>query len=85
MRKEHKTTTVLIFLGAFLIVIFAVGNISSRNPDAFRPSHRYDYTLESFIRFCIEWWIPAGIVGFPMFLISLILSLWWESKEKSSS
>ena len=85
MRRERKTTTVLIFAGALLIVVFAVGLISSGNPDFFRSRHRYDYTLEQFIRLCIDWWIPAGIIGIPMFLISLVLSLVRESGEKRKS
>ena len=48
---------------------------------ALLPKYRYDYTLEAFVRFCAEWWIPAGIIGAPMFLISLVLSLYRESKE----
>ena len=81
MRKDSKASTVLIFVGALLICVFAVGLICSRNPGAFHSSTRYDYTLESFLRLCVEWWIPAGIVGFPMFLISLILSLRREAKQ----
>jgi len=85
MRRERKTTTVFIFAGALLIVIFAVGLISSGHPDFFRSRSRYDYTLEQFIRLCVEWWIPAGIIGFPMFLISLILSLARESGDRRKS
>ncbi len=81
MRKESKSATIAIFIGMVLIVIFVVGLVSNRNPDAFRTPYRYDYTLESFVRFCAEWWIPAGIIGFPLFLISLILSLIRESRK----
>ena len=81
MRKESKSAAVSIFVGMVLIVIFIVGLVSNRNPDAFRTPYRYDYALESFVRFCAEWWIPAVIIGFPLFLVSLILSLIRESKK----
>ena len=68
--RDNKTSTVFIFVGVLLIVVFGVG----------LTKYRYDYTLESFIHLCTEWWIPAGIIGIPMFLISLILSLYRESK-----
>ena len=80
--RDRKTSTGLIFVGALLIVVFGVGLATSRNPGALLPSHRYDYTLEAFVRLCAEWWLPAGIIGIPMFLISLILSLYRESKQE---
>ena len=80
--KGRKSYAVFIFIGALLIVVFAVGMICSRNPGAFRDQHRYNFALEQFCDFCANWFIPAGIVGIPMFLITLILSLWEESKEK---
>ncbi|MBQ9252470.1 MAG: hypothetical protein IJ188_07535 [Clostridia bacterium] len=82
MRKDHKSATVFIFVGFMLIAVFAIGLMTSRNPEVFRSRFRVDYTWEAFLHFCVDWWIPAGIIGFPMFLISLILSLWRESKEK---
>ncbi len=82
MRKEHKSLTVFLFLGMLLTVVFGVGMICSRNPGAFLPPHRYDYALESFLAFCRNWWIPAGLLGIPMFLVSLLLSLRQESREK---
>ena len=81
MRKDHKSSTVLIFIGLLLTVVFVVGRISSQNPDTFRTRYMVDVTLESFLRFCTEWWIPAGVIGIPMFLITLVVSLWRESKE----
>ena len=83
--KARKSGTVAIFIGALLIVIFAVGLICSRNPGAFIRKYSYDFTLEQFCAFCADWWLPAGINGFPMFLISLIISLVRESKEKAES
>lgn len=80
--REKKSAAVLIFVGMLLIVIFAVGLICERNPAAFQQKYRYDYTLEQFCAFCRNWWLPAGIIGFPMFLISLLVSLARESKEK---
>ena len=79
--KGRRSSAVLIFVGALLIVVFAVGLIGSRNPDTFRPRYRYNYTLEQFLWVCDQLWIPAGIIGFPLFLISLTVSLIRESIE----
>ncbi len=80
--RDRKSSAIFIFTGALLIVVFGVGMVTSRDPGALLPRYRYDYALESFLRLCAECWIPAGIIGFPMFLISLIVSLYRESKEK---
>ena len=82
--KARKTGAVCIFIGLLGTVIFAVGLICARNPAAFTVKYRYDYTLERFCAFCADWWLPAGIIGIPLFLISLIISLVRESKEKKS-
>ena len=79
--KARKSSAVWIFLGALLVAVAVVGLVSTRNPDAFRSRYRMDYALDQFILFCVNWWIPAGIIGVPMFLISLILSL---IREKDS-
>jgi hypothetical protein len=81
MRKEHKSATFSIFIGILLVVIFFVGMAASKRPDTFMSKYYVDTTLDLFVRFCAEWWIPAGIIGIPLFLISLVLSLWRESKE----
>ena len=81
MRKDHKSSAVLIFVGFLLIVVFGVGLALSRNPGAFHNQYRVDHTQERFLAFCAEWWIPAGVVGIPMFLITLVVSLWRESRE----
>ncbi len=83
--RDRKSAAGLIFVGALLIVVFGVGLATSRNPGALLPRYRYDYALETFVRFCAEWWIPAGVIGFPMFLISLILSLVRESRENKQN
>ena len=81
MRKQHKSAAVLIFVGLLLILIFAVGMLTERNPGTFRSRYMYDAALESFLSFCVAWWIPAGIIGIPLFLISLVLSLIREHRE----
>ena len=83
--KRSKSGAVAIFIGLLLIIIFAVGLICEKNPSAFLRKYQYDYALEHFCSFCVNWWLPAGIIGFPMFLISLIISLIRESKENSKS
>ncbi len=81
----RKSGAVWIFIGLLLIVIFAVGLICEKNPSAFIRQYRYEYALERFCSFCVDWWLPAGIIGFPMFLISLVISLVRESKEKAGA
>ena len=83
--KGRKSAAVWIFIGLLLIVVFAVGLICEKNPSAFLRKYQYDYALEHFCSFCVDWWLPAGIIGFPMFLISLIISLVRESKENAES
>lgn len=79
--RARSTSAVAIFVGALLIVIFFVGLTCSNNPGTFQRQYRYDYALEQFCSFCVNWWIPAGIIGFPLFLINLIIALVKESKE----
>ena len=79
--KGRKSGAVWIFVGALLIVIFAVGLSVENNPEVLIRRYRYDYALESFGAFCASVWLPAGILGFPIFLVSLILSLVRERKE----
>ena len=78
--RTRSTGAVAIFVGVLLIVIFIVGLIAQKTPDAFAQRNRYDYALEWFVAFCADWWLPAGIIGFPVFLFSLIRSLIQESK-----
>ena len=80
--KARKSGAVAIFIGVLLIVVFAVGLIVQKNPSALMTKYRYDFALEQFCVFCANWWLPAGIIGIPLFLISLITSLVRESKEK---
>ncbi len=80
MNKSRKSDAIFIFIGLLLIVFFAVGLTAERHPGAFVSRYRYDYALEFFTGFCRTIWLPAGIIGFPLFLISLIVSIWRESK-----
>lgn len=82
--KGRKSGAVFIFVGALLIVIFAVGLITEKNPEALSRRYRYDLALEHFQAFCRAVWLPAGIIGFPMFLISLVISLIREKKDNQS-
>ena len=81
MKRDRKSAAIFIFLGLLLIVIFAVGRIFSQDPSAFYNRYRVDRALDDFVYFCSQWWIPAGIIGIPMFLISFLLSLVREHKE----
>ena len=80
--KGQKSSAVFIFLGALLVVIFVVGLISERNPGAFQTRYKSELALEQFLAFCRYLWLPAGIIGIPMLLISLILSLVRERKNR---
>ena len=57
--SARSTSAVAIFIGALLIVIFAVGLIATKRSDAFMQKNRYDFTLEQFVAFCRNWWIRA--------------------------
>ena len=53
--KGRNSGAVFIFLGVLLIVIFVVGLITAKNPDAFQQEYSYDCTLNSFTAFCAAW------------------------------
>lgn len=80
--KGRKSGAVSIFIGALLIVVFFVGMAVEKNPAALSRPYRYDLSVDQFGAFCAQIWLPAGIIGFPLFLISLIISLVWERKNK---
>ena len=79
--KGSKSGAVLMFAGILLIVVFAVGLAVSRNPAALSRPYRYDLALEQFGAFCSRIWLPAGIIGIPLFLVSLLISLIRERKD----
>lgn len=80
--KGRNSGAVLIFIGLVLIVIFAVGLAVDKNPGALNRPYHYDFALDQFGAFCAGVWLPAGIIGIPLFLISLVVSLVREKKEK---
>ena len=80
--RGNKSGAVAIFIGVLLIVVFAVGLICEKNPSAFVRKYQYDFALEQFCAFCRDWWLPAGIIGIPLFLFSLIKSLIQEHKAR---
>ena len=80
--KGRNSCAVLMFIGLLLIVVFAVGLAVDRNPAALRRPHRYDLALEQFGAFCASIWLPAGIIGIPLLVISLVVSLVRERIEK---
>ena len=81
MKKGRKSGAVWMFLGGLLIVFFAVGLAVDQNPGALIRQYRYDRALELFGEFCHAVWLPAGIIGIPLFLTSLIVNLVRERKE----
>ena len=78
----RNSGAVTIFIGLLLIVVFAVGLAVEKNPSVLTRSYRYDLALEQFGTFCSSVWLPAGIIGIPLFLISLIVSLIRERKDR---
>ena len=79
---SRKSGAVWMFIGGLLVVVFAVGLAVDINPRALMRQYRYDYAFEQFGVFCSKIWLPAGIIGIPLFLGSLLISLIRERKEK---
>lgn len=80
--KGTKSEAVWIFLGLLLTAVFAVGLACERNPGAFLSRYSYDFAREQFCAFCREFWIPAGIIGIPMLLITVCVSLARDRKRE---
>ncbi len=80
--KGKNSSAVFIFLGALLTFCFGIGLTWSRNPSLFHQAKSYSLVRDQFLAFCGYWWLPLGIIGIPMFLISLILSLIRERKNR---
>ncbi|QUC68377.1 hypothetical protein [Aristaeella hokkaidonensis] len=78
--KNKKSGAVSLFLGLLLIVIFGVGLTVEQNPAALVQPKKYDHALQQFGTFCSAIWLPAGIIGIPLFLFSLIKSLIQEHR-----
>ena len=78
--KSRKSGAVSLFLGLLLIVIFGVGLTVDQNPAALVQPKKYDHALLQFGTFCSAIWLPAGIIGIPLFLFSLIKSLIQEHR-----
>ena len=79
--KGNYSGAVCMFIGILLIVVFAVGLAVDKNPAALSRPYRYNLALEQFGVFCSRIWLPAGVIGIPLFLVSLIVSLVRERKE----
>ena len=73
--KGRNSHAVAIFIGGLLTVIFGIGMAVAKNPYALSSRYSYDLALEQFGVFCSRIWLPAGIIGIPLFLVSLIISL----------
>ena len=71
-----------MFIGMLLVTVFIVGLIVDMNPRALIGRYRQELSLELFGVFCSRVWLPAGIIGIPLFLVSLIISLISEKKNK---
>ena len=80
--RNRKSGAISLFIGMLLIVIFAVGMAVEHDPGELMRRNSNNLALEQFGSFCARVWLPAGIIGIPLFLISLITSLIRERKEK---
>ena len=80
--SKNKSGAVSIFIGLLLIAVFIVGLVAMNNPAAFTRKNYYDQTLDFVVNLCRSIWLPAGIIGIPLFLVSLVRCLYLESKEK---
>ena len=80
--KASKSGAVWIFIGVLLTAVFVVGLAVNNNPDFLTIKYRYDFALDQFKAFCAEWFWLAGIIGIPTLVISLIVSLIREHREK---
>ncbi len=79
--KSRGTETFFIFLGALLTFCFGTGLAYARNPGMLYQRGIYDASWEIFVGFCLKWYIVLGIIGVPMLLITLIVSLVRGKKE----
>ena len=82
MKKSDTSGAATIFIGALLTVCFVIGLVYNNNPGAFIQSHRMDYTFEGFVGLCAKLFIPCGIIGIPMLVISLIVCLCKERRDR---
>lgn len=82
MKQRSKSNAVAIFIGVLLTAVFVIGLTVTNNPDAFSARYRYDFALEQFKEFCSGWYVLAGAIGIPTLVISLVISLVRESREK---
>ncbi len=79
--RSKASSAVWIFLGALLTFCFVIGLIYVSNPGALLRAKSINIAWEQFIAFCGNWYPVFAIIGIPMFLVSLILSLVRERKE----
>ncbi len=80
--KDSKPVTVAIFAGLLLSAVFVVGILYANNPGLFVRRDLSNYAVEQVCAFCAEHWLPAGIVGIPLLLVGMIVSIVRESREK---
>ena len=73
--KGKNSSAVFIFLGALLSFGFGIGVAYMKNPGMLIRRGQFDISWEMFTAFCGKWYWLMGLIGIPMFLISLIISL----------
>ncbi len=80
--KGRNSGAVFIFIGSLLTFCFGVGLAWMRNPGMITRSGGYSFARNQFMAFCGYWWLPMGAIGIPMLVISLIVCLVREHKNK---
>ncbi len=84
MRRDRRSSAAAVFAGLLLTAVFAVGMVSVRNPGAFQSRYMENTARDFFVGLCEQIWLPAGIIGIPTLLISLILDLRRGRKDRHS-
>lgn len=82
MKKDRRSSAVTLFTGLLLTAVFGIGLASVRNPGLFQNRYLQDTARDFFVNLCEQIWLPAGMAGIPMFLVSLILDLRRDRKER---
>ena len=73
--RSRGSETVFIFLGALMSVCCGIGAAYAHNPGMLYQRKIYNLAWERFVIFCGNWYIVLGIIGIPMLVITLIVSL----------
>jgi len=80
--KYRNSSAVAIFIGGLLTFCFVIGLVYLNNPEAIWRLNRTSFAWMQFARFCSNWFYIFGMIGIPTLIISLIVSLIRESRNR---